>query len=70
MKKKLLYKIEHERLTIECFKLLDVDELTDNAYEIVGTNPDTGSSTSVTTNCHKRLLHWLIILRIVYEKNN
>lgn len=35
---------------IKCFKLLDVDELTDNAYEIELTNNITHEISSLTTN--------------------
>lgn len=48
--KRLFYSKQHNDFKVECFKLLDVDELTDNSYEIVGTNTTTGASDSVTTN--------------------
>lgn len=48
--KELIYKKQHEDFKMEVFKDTDIDELTDNAYEIIGTNLITHSSDSVTTN--------------------
>ena len=48
--KELLYSKQHENFKMEVFKDSDIDELTGNAYEIIGTNLTTGSSDSVTTN--------------------
>lgn len=48
--KKLLYSKAKNDFKVECFKLLDVNELVNDAYEIVATNSTTGNSDSVTTN--------------------
>jgi len=48
--KKLFYGIICDTAEIECFKLLDVDELTDNAYEIRVTNKEIGESDFVTAS--------------------
>lgn len=48
--KKLFYSKQKDDFKVECFKLDDVDELTDNAYEIVGTNTTTKEEVSLTTN--------------------
>lgn len=48
--KKIFYSKTYKDATIECFKLLDVDELTDNAYEIKVSNSTTKETDSVTTN--------------------
>jgi hypothetical protein len=47
--KELIYNKQHEDFKLEVFKDSEINELTDNAYEIIGTNITTGSSDSVTT---------------------
>ena len=44
------YSKQFEDFKVECFKLNDVDELSDNAYEIIGTNLTTKETVSLTTN--------------------
>lgn len=48
--KTLIYEKQHEDFKLEVFKDTDIDELTDNAYEIIGTNLTTGESDGVITN--------------------
>ncbi len=48
--KKLFYSKTKDDFKIECFKDDSVDEITDNAYEIIGTNMTTGETVELTTN--------------------
>jgi hypothetical protein len=48
--KTTFYKRENLIFKVECFKDDQIDELTDNAYEIVGTSLITGKSCTLTTN--------------------
>jgi hypothetical protein len=48
--KTLIYHVRHDDFVIEIFRLDDVNELTNDAYEIVGTDQTTKESTSLTTN--------------------
>jgi hypothetical protein len=48
--KTLIYHVRHDDFVIEIFRLDDVNELTNDAYEIVGTDQKTKESTSLTTN--------------------
>lgn len=47
--KTLIYSVDCKNMLVECFKLHDVNELLEDAYEIVGTNKTNGESDSVTT---------------------
>lgn len=47
---KLFYSFKKSDAKVECFKMLDVDELTDNAYKIMVTNTKTKETDFVTTN--------------------
>lgn len=48
--KELIYNKQHEDFKLEVFKDMSIDELTGDAYEIVGTNLTDGESETLTTN--------------------
>lgn len=48
--KLLIYNKQHDDFKLEVFKDSDIDELTGDAYEIIGTNLTTGETSEVTTN--------------------
>lgn len=48
--RKLFYMLSKDDFIIECFKLLDVDETINDAYQIIATNATDGNSDLVTTN--------------------
>lgn len=45
--KKPFYQVSNDKCKVECFKLVDRDELTEPAYKIVCTNLETGDSDSL-----------------------
>lgn len=48
--KTLIYTLTKDNFKIECFKLNDVNELTNDGYEITSTNSTTKETESITTN--------------------